>query len=460
MLTKYLSDKENVKWLVLVAALLISALLPVGGAFTVELKEFFIVVVFAVLSCGMGMMDNLMIGILIPLGFCIFNLAPAGTIYEGWTGTTPMVTFGSLLLAVVLEETGLLKRISLFCITKTGGTYRGACYGVLFAGLVCSFLTSCNVMFVFAVLAYGVVKTLNLKQGLAAAGIMFAAMIGTITAQNCIYYPAAIGILLSSASSETLTVSVSWFPSMINTFPALLLDVFLVWFMLKFVIKAPQIDAREELNRQYAELGKISRNEIKAIVVIIGIVVSLVLSQWTGMDTAWPFLTAPWLFFIPGLRTCGYDSLKKVNIGMVFLVAGFLSIGAVANYLGIGRMLSQWVMPLYEGQPLIVVVLLTILLGVAANFALTPFAMYTAFAGMLANIFTSLGLGALGSLYILQFTGDMIIFPYESLVYLVYMSFGAVSMKDYMKLYSIKLLITAVWIVVIMVPWWRMLGVL
>jgi di/tricarboxylate transporter len=460
MVKKYLSNKENVKWLVLIAGLILSALLPVRGFFTADLKEFFIVVVFAVLSCGMGMMDNLMIGILIPLGFSIFNIAPATTIYGGWAGTTPMVTFGSLLLAVVLEETGLLQRISLFCITKAGGTYKGACFGVLFAALVCSFLTSCNVMFVFAALAYGVVRTLKLKPGLPAAGIMFAGMVGTVTAQNCIYYPAAMGILLSSASTETTTVTVSWLQSMINTFPALFLNIFLLWFMLKFVIPTPEIDAKEELIQQYKNLGAMNKNEKKAVIVIAGIIISLVLSQWTGMDTSWPFLIAPWLFFIPGLKTCEYSSLKKVNIGMVFLVAGFLSIGAVANYLGIGQMLSEFVMPMYANKPLLVVVLMTLVLGAVANFALTPFAMYTAFSSMLVQIFTSLGFGALGSLYILQFSGDILLFPYESLIYLVYMSFGVVSMKDFMKLYSIKTVITVIWVLVIMVPWWRLLGVL
>lgn len=163
-------------------------------------------------------------------------------------------------------------------------------------------------------------------------------------------------------------------------FAALLLDIFLVWFMLKLIIPKPEINAKDELQKQYLALGKMSKREIKAIIVIIGIMLSLILSQWTGMDTALPFLVAPWLFFIPGLRACDYSALKKVNIGMVFLVAGFLSIGAVANELGIG---------------------------------------------------------ALGSLYILQFTGGMILFPYESLVYLVYMSFGVISMKDYIKLYAI-----------------------
>lgn len=235
-------------------------------------------------------------------------------------------------------------------------------------------------MFVFAALSYGVVKTLGLKPGLPAAGIMFAGMVGTITAQNAIYYPAAMGILLQSGSTNALQVSVTWLQNMIHMFPALLLDIFLVWFMLKLIIPKPEINAKDELQKQYLALGKMSKREIKAIIVIIGIMLSLILSQWTGMDTALPFLVAPWLFFIPGLRACDYSALKKVNIGMVFLVAGFLSIGAVANELGIG---------------------------------------------------------ALGSLYILQFTGGMILFPYESLVYLVYMSFGVISMKDYIKLYAI-----------------------
>ena len=447
--------KELIKWAVMGAGLLIVALIPCSGVFTMQMKMFLMVVAFAILACGMAAMDNMMIGILIPLGFKLFQVAPADVIYGGWSGTTPMVTLGSLLLAVILEETGLLNRISLFCITKSGGTYRGACYGVLIAGFVCSLLTSCNVMFVFAALAYGVCRTLDLKPSMASAGIMAAAMMGSITSYSGIYYPAAMGILLEAGG-----VSVSWLQSMIYTLPSLLFITFFMWFLLRFVIPVPQINAKEELERQYRELGSMSTAEKKCVVVIIGIMASLVLSQWTGMDTAWPFLVAPWLFFVPGMWIGNSSSLKKLNVGMVFLVAGFLSIGNVANYLGIGQTLGNYIMPLFEGQSLIMVVVLTFLLGAVANLALTPFAMYTAFGGMLTSIYSSLGLGSLAALYILQYTGDVLVFPYESLVYLVYMSFGMISMKHFIKIYALKSVFTLVWILVFMVPWWRMMGIL
>lgn len=446
---------ELIKWAVMAAGLVMVGLIPCGGVFTMQMKMFLMVVAFAILACGMAAMDNMMIGILIPLGFKLFQVAPADVIYGGWSGTTPMVTFGSLLLAVVLEETGLLKRISLFCITKSGGTYKGACYGVLLAGFACSLLTSCNVMFVFAALAYGVCRTLDMKPSMASAGIMTAAMLGSITSYSAIYYPAAMGILLEAGG-----VQVSWLQSMTYTLPGLLFIIFFMWFLLKFVIPAPEINAKEELERQYKELGSMTTAEKKAVAVILGIMGSLVLSQWTGMDTAWPFLIAPWLFFVPGMWVGNGATLKKVNVGMVFLVAGFLSIGNVANYLGIGQTLGNYIMPLFEGKSLIMVVVLTFLLGAVANLALTPFAMYTAFGGMLTSIYGSLGLGSLAALYILQYTGDVLVFPYESLVYLVYMSFGMISMKHFIKIYALKSVFTLVWILVFMIPWWRMMGIL
>jgi hypothetical protein len=145
---------------------------------------------------------------------------------------------------------------------------------------------------------------------------------------------------------------------------------------------------------------------------------------------------------------------------MAFLVGGFIAIGACAAELGIGTFIANALMPLFQGKGIVMVVFITFIFGFLVNFGLTPFAMYTTFTGILAQIYTTLGFGALGAAYVLLYTGDAIVFPYENLSYLVYFSFGIISMKNFCKLYSIKAVITCIFTLLVMVPWWLFVGVL
>ena len=107
---------------------------------------------------------NIMIpALLMSMGFMACNLAPLEIIFGGWANTLPYQVIGAFVLANVLEETGLLKRVAYWTMLKTGGTYRGIVFGVWLAAILASFMTSCNAFVVIATLCYGICKSLNLK---------------------------------------------------------------------------------------------------------------------------------------------------------------------------------------------------------------------------------------------------------------------------------------------------------
>jgi di/tricarboxylate transporter len=451
-------SSDWLKWGSAVLAAIIIFAIPSNGFYSGGVKSWLAVTAVAIILCGTGAIDGMWIGLFIPCALKALNVAEASTIYSGWLGTTPWVILGSLLLATLLEQSGLLNRIALFCIIKTGGTYKGICYGLLIACIVCSFLSSCNVQFMMAAFAFGICKTLKFECGDASAGITMAVTLGVSTIQGLIYYPGAWGLLL--ASIDDPSVSVSWIGNIWNCLPFIFLPFIIMWFLMKFVLKTPTLNEKETFQRQYEELGPITGSEKKSIVILLAMVIALVSSQWTGMDSSWPFLIGPLVFFLPGINIGSGETLKKTNIGMAFLVGGFIAIGACAGELGIGTFIANALMPLFQGKGIIMVVLITFVFGFLVNFGLTPFAMYTTFTGMLAQIYTTLGFGALGAAYVLLYSGDAIVFPYENLSYLVYFSFGIISMKNFTKLYSIKALITCIFTLVVMVPWWLLVGVL
>lgn len=451
---------EDFKWLVALGLSALVLAIPETQALTMQIKSFLAITVFGIVVCAFNLTPNVMIGICLPLLYMLFNVAPGSVVFGGWTGTIPMVTFGTLLLAVLLEECGLLKRIALLAISKSGGSYKGICFALCFAGLFCSFMTSCCVQYVFAPLAYGVCKTLNMKPSRQSAGIMFAAAMGTITANGIIPYPGFIGVLTAGASTLEDPVTLGWLETLKYTWPGVIFLLFYLWFMLTFLIKEPQLDAKETFEQQYRDLGPVSANEKKAIVIMVIVLFSLLLSQFTGMDTAWPFMLAPWIFFLPGIRVGNEATLKKMNYDMVFLIVAFISIGNVASHVGLGNVISSIILEHFSGHSVLSIVLLTFFLGVLMNFLLTPLGYFSALSGVIGSIFRAYGLPVICGLFIFQYTSDVVVLPYENMAYLVYFSFGMITMKDFARLYAPKLILMPVFICTIMLGYWKLIGLI
>lgn len=454
-------DAKNRKsWSIIFLCCIGLALVPVNGLLTLPIKKYLIVTVAGILCCAFGTLDNLVVGILIPMAYWLLAVAPAEVIYSGWAGTIPWVTLGTLLLAVILEESGLLRRIALFAIIKSGCTYQGVCFALLFAGFVCSLITSCCVQYVFAPLAYGVCRTLKLKPSTAAAGVMLAAAMGTISSNGVIPYPGFIGVLSAGASLPSSPVHIGWLEALCHLWPGFLFIIFYLWFLLKFMIPAPQIDAREEFIEQYQSLGPLSHAEKKCIIVIILIMAVLFTSAWTHIDTAWPFMLAPWLFFLPGIQVSNHETLHKVNFGMVFLISAFVSVGSVAGYVGMDQAAQTLLLPFFENAGLHTAITLTYLFGVLMNFILTPLGFFSAFSGVIGSLYRGLGLEVMLGLFVFQYTSDAVVLPYENMAYLVYFSFAMFNIRDFAKLYILKIPLQLLFINTIMVAWWHISGLL
>ena len=76
-------------------------------------------------------------------------------------------------LAAVLEESGMLKRIAYWMILKTGGTFKGVYYGAFLVSFLISVVT-CNNAYVFtAAFAYGIVRGLDLRCSRESALLIF-----------------------------------------------------------------------------------------------------------------------------------------------------------------------------------------------------------------------------------------------------------------------------------------------
>ena len=83
-----------------------------------------------------------------------------------------------------------------------------------------------------------------------------------------------------------------------------------------------------------------------------------------------------------------------------------------------------------------------------------------AFSAPVAQLAVDLGINPTGALYALLNSMDMVVMPYEAVPYLIAFSFGFISMQDFIKYSFFKIVLGTAFLVVIMLPFWHIIGVL
>lgn len=186
----------------------------------------------------------------------------------------------------------------------------------------------------------------------------------------------------------------------------------------------------------------------------------MVIGSFMGWNINYAFIIGPWLFFFPGIQIATDASVKNINWSMAFFLVGFLSIGNVANRLGFGQIICDLVVPYLQSMSELAIFALIWFLGVALNFLLTPLAIMASIAAPVAQVGQALGIDPAGIVYILFAGTDQLLLPYEITGYLIFFSFGMIASKDLFKMCGIKMVLHFVFLMVVMVPWWKLIGVL
>ena len=145
---------------------------------------------------------------------------------------------------------------------------------------------------------------------------------------------------------------------------------------------------------------------------------------------------------------------------MIFFIVACLSIGTVSGALGIGKLVADTAIPMLMPLGTTTVLLAVLLMGTLLNFLLTPLAILAAFANPVAHIAQGLGMSLHVPLYTLMYSTEMVVFPYEYVPQLIFFSFGMMKMGDFVKISCTKIVLCFLFLAVVMVPWWRLIGLL
>lgn len=452
-------------WIVTFSLPIALLLIPTTEVFTSAIRAYLAITLWMILSTAFDLFNPLIPGVMVSVLYYVCGVAPASVAFGCWTQEMAYVLVGCFVLAAVLDECGLIRRIAYGAVIKLGGSFTGIVWGVYIGTVLAAAITFCNAFAIAAVLVVGICRSLKLKPNSKEGSIiMIAGLTGVVGCRNFIYAPGASGVVSSGFSQIVDGFNISIGGYMLHNLPHIIFALLFI-FLLTRIYKTKEMNplgTLEEIKAEYESLGKFkdSPKEKKAAFVTVLLVAYIIACGFTGWNMNYAFMVAPFVYFLPGIQVATSKSIKSVDMGMTFLTVAFLGLGTVGVYLGIGDLIVNMLSPILTGVSPTIAILGIIMICYAANFIMTPLGIMAALAVPLASLAVNIGINPLSAAYTLIQSTDYILLPYESGPSILFFAYGFWSMKDFIKVNTLKFVLYIIFVVIIIIPYWTLMGVI
>lgn len=454
-------NMSMINWFFALAVSILILLIPSTESFTPAIKGFFAITFWAIYTMATNIISSNFTAAILPVLYVLFKVAEPAKAFAPWTTTVIWISFGGIIIANILMTTGLARRIAYYSILKAGGSFTGVLIGIMIAGIIINpFVPSVmGKMAMIVPIAIAICEALELKpKSRGATAVMMAAFLAIATPRIG-FLTGDGGILMMLGIVTDITQeSLSWTQyAYHNLLFSLIFSAVSIALVILLLKPEKELENTEIIREKYNELGKMSADEKKVVVILIATITALVTDSIHNIDAAWIFMLIGLTCFLPGVDLMDEKKLGKLNFKILLFVAGCMSIGTVATACGAGKWLGNILFPYLTGSPLYTT-LATWFLGVALNFCLTPLAAIASFTAPITEVCVEAGLNPLPVIYAFLQGLDQYLLPYEFAGLLFVYSYGYMSMKHMLKVIGPRLVLSGILIALIAYPYWKFIG--
>ena len=386
---------------------------------------FLAITLWAVIAWAVEILPSAIVAAILTFLYALFVTKPA-VAFSSWCTFLPWMCFSALIIAQVLNRTGLGKRIALHSMILMGSSFTKTMIGLMGAGIILTLLVPSGLArtVIFVAIAQGLIQALNVdtRSRMSSALIMGGYLAAIAPGLFCIT-GTEMNLLALQVVTNTTGVPVEYVDFIIQMAP---FSIFYMAcsIMMVFIIRGKERLQNEDslktvLEERLKEMGPISAEEIKIFLVLSIGFIAFVTEQWHHLPGAFVFALVGMACFMPGMNLATEQDLRKVNLSFLIFLAACMSIGAVAQDLNIPKWISAHMSSLFEGRGAVMAISFSYVLGVIVNFLMTPI-------GYLLYTFMS----------------------------------GAVTLRHIMGAFAIRMVAFAFFIPLILVPYWKLIGFL
>ena len=463
------SRSDAIKWAAsIIVPVLVYFFLPLAEGMNEKIPLFLAITLWAVMSWALETMPSAVSAIIMVFLYSVFVTKP-GVVFSSFGTFLPWIAFAGLIIADVLHRTGAAKRIAIKIMLWTGSSYACAMLGFLLAGFVLSSImpASQGRLIIFTALGMGMVDALGVDpKSRMSSSIIMAGLFATAATS-----PAFMtSMLLQLVGANAAAVARGQDP--VNYGPWMYHQAFgcvvyaAIAYGLIFLIRGKERlrdrgQMRQMLTERLAAMGSVSRDEVKGLGVLIVAMTGFLLAPMLKLDGGFVFALLAMVYFLPGVNLMTAADLRRLDMPFVIFLTACISIGIVAQNVGIDKELAGILLPLLEGQGETMTLISSYFTGVAVNFILTPMAAMSALCQPMAQLAADLGVSPQAMLYTFSYGLDQYIFPYEIGFFLYIFMTGYITLRHVIPALALRMfIIMPVFIVAVLMPYWKLIDVL
>ncbi|MBY4674795.1 anion permease [Burkholderia multivorans] len=430
--------------------------------YPVHTSQAAVLVFFTLASWALDLFREPLTTLLFFLFAVLFSIAPAATVFAGFTSPAWWLVFGGTITGIAIRTTGLAKHVAdLLLAGPWMRTYRRCLTLVAVASVMLAFVMPSTTGRVL--LLTPIVLTLAGRMGFAPGSPGHTGLVMTVAAASYMpptaILPANIpNSVLLGAAQNLYGIHIHYGAYFLLHFPVLgllkTIAIVLVigWLYPDEVVTRPI--------RQTMPCRSLTGQEVRLAAVLLASVAGYATDTWHGISPAWISLAAGVACVLPHTRIVPVDRITKdMHIGPLLYVAGFLGLGAVIAETGLGSWAAQWIthwLPMTAGEPAVNALKLLVAgggIGLLATLpglpaVLTPLAMQWSQA-------SSLSLYTVLMLQVPVFS--TVLFPWQSPPMMIAMQLGSVSVREGTRACLVLAAVTIVLLFPLDAAWWHLM---
>lgn len=462
----------HLKWL-------LSLLIPAGAYFAVQtavqadpslnphLPMFFAITLWAITVWATDILPAVPSAAAMTFLYLLCNVAPAPVIFGAWGAFLPWICFGALILSEALEQTGLTRRLALQLMHLVGATFTRIVVPLMTVGMFMAFLLPdimCRVI-IFVAIAHGLVMALELDPKSRISSAIIMAGFCSATSPGYGFLTGTEMSLIAMDQIKSIITIPTWGEYALANLPFIILYCcFSIFMCVKIIPGKEHIPHEDHLKEVVAErlrdMGPMTTQEWKLLILMICAITGLLTSKWHGLNGYFLYALIAICCYLPWIGLASFENVRKLNVGFLVFIVACLGMGSVAVHLGAAKWFASLVVPLIDGLSPIWLVLSSYLSAVAVNFMLTPLAAVSALSLPWAEIAQHVNMNPLPMLYSFLYGLDQYIFPYEYALYMYIFSTGYITPKHMFKGLGLRILFVAVILMLLQVPYWKLIGLM
>lgn len=425
--------------------------------------QHFLTLTFAALIIWtLNVLPEPLVAMLLPVLYIVWGVGKPNQILSAWSGSAGWLVLSGLIIAEAMSSTGIAKRIAVWSIKLTGGSFHRLLWGFMLAGFIMApFIpTVTGKAAIFAILAVGICDGFGIKPYSREAATLVVGALLAVAVPKMAYLSAGVDIALAMGLyAQSTGTPVSWTSYFIHNFPpAILYGAMSIYTVLFLMRPKLEFNAKSFMAEQYDKLGAMRPEEKRTLYLLGLLLFALLTDRIHKIDAGWIMLIIACLAFFPGFSLLTKKNLEKLPYTAVFFVVGCMTIGGAAKASGMDKAIATALLPFLQGGE-VYTTFASFVAGVILNFLFTPIAAFSSLTVSLVEIGRQIGVAPLALIYPFSYGLDQYLFPYEFVVTLYFYSTGYIKLKHFMLIFGVRMVLAALFLLGVLYPYWKLTGV-